>query len=1066
MISEHSRGRWCVLGCLLTSFVPLSVACGERYGATETSTRDGVQGVERGPGTAGAVSSVLPGITAIDGAEQRTLSTTLPSDCTFKDIAAGTTHTCAVQTSGRVSCWGDSSRGALGIGYNFGGREAYRGLIPFPVTVMAASEADPNVEGAPLSDVVHVATIDADARWDGTLAIRSDGSTWHWGFNLGFPNRVTDTNYVALGPLTSLFGGGAFCGIDAAGALWCTRAPWWTSVAGFGDPWPWLEVVRVPTAVGTFTGATSASNRQKRRCATKTDGSVWCWGPDAPAKTCTAGSASYPAQVFTAAPSTYLTGMRDVQNGNGFSCALRATGTVHCWGADFEPYGVLGDGTTMGTSTSVKCDAADVTDGTATLSGVTTLATGYNHSCALKTDGTVWCWGGNSKGQLGDGTQIPSAVAKKVVMSDGSALTSITRLSASLGNTCAVRADGAAFCWGAGGSQQIGDGYGADRANPTQVRCLECFDDVDCKSGSPQSAYGNLCVTPDRVCGECRTNSDCAELTPTRPICNRAGARAKCEACGGDYGGRGSNQCPAESPICAPSGSCAIACVPGGATYPSSCATDTAGEEELCVTSGRSAGRCTPCDGDYLSGATRACGAFRPVCASGACVGCGAANATACNGARPACDTATATCAACASDYGAPSGASCPSLEQPWCAGGECGRCVGDADCVGHAGGSVCNTSTGYCGTPCVADLDCNSAPHCSENRCWCQGAATKVCIPKAPNGVAISGAAPISGVCTVANGQRACVSGVCDATTNRCGLPQGAPCGPPATNASCRSGVCSPSDFKCGSVGGEACQTTADCRVGLCADGECRECGYDADCKDPTKALCDTTTHTCRSCTLATQDKDCRAAKLSACALSGPNAGKCVMCTATDVASCSGPTPVCDVATNTCIPCGGSFGQGGSTACPASAPLCNPDGRCVLCTIDAQCAGRAEGQVCNVADGRCVTCVTDAQCAGRPEGNLCDAATNRCVMCMTDAQCHGRPEGERCNPATLRCEPLPPTPNTNTGASGLPEAAPPVPADDDGCSISSRRSGSPSSAWGIIVVLGLVLALRRRAAA
>ena len=80
--------------------------------------------------------------------------------------------------------------------------------------------------------------------------------------------------------------------------------------------------------------------------------------------------------------------------GRAHTCALRADGTVGCWGDNIE--GQLGDGTTTNRSTPVTVSG---------LANVVAVAAGNHHTCALRADGTVRCWGSNSAGELGDGYQ-------------------------------------------------------------------------------------------------------------------------------------------------------------------------------------------------------------------------------------------------------------------------------------------------------------------------------------------------------------------------------------------------------------------------------------------------------------------------------------------------------------------------------------------------------------------------------------------------------------------------------------------------------------------------------------
>jgi alpha-tubulin suppressor-like RCC1 family protein len=137
---------------------------------------------------------------------------------------------------------------------------------------------------------------------------------------------------------------------------------------------------------------------------------------------------------------------------------------VRCWGTN--SFGQLGDGTTTPNAEPVAVQGLD--------SGVSAIAVGGNHSCALLSGGTAKCWGGNYDGQLGDGTNAQRTAPVDVCAGGATApcgsnlLTGVTSLSAGFDHTCAV-ASGGLTCWGKNIDGQVGDGTFTARSTPTGV---------------------------------------------------------------------------------------------------------------------------------------------------------------------------------------------------------------------------------------------------------------------------------------------------------------------------------------------------------------------------------------------------------------------------------------------------------------------------------------------------------------------------------------------------------------------------------------------------------------------
>jgi YD repeat-containing protein len=136
--------------------------------------------------------------------------------------------------------------------------------------------------------------------------------------------------------------------------------------------------------------------------------------------------------------------------------AVKTDSTVWAWGANWD--GQLGDGTTTDRSTPVQVSG---------LADVSAIAGGGSHTIALKTDGTVWAWGYNWHGQLGDGTTTDSSLPVQV-----SGLADVSAIAGGSYHTIVLKADGTVWAWGYNGSGQLGDGTTTDRSTPVQVSGL------------------------------------------------------------------------------------------------------------------------------------------------------------------------------------------------------------------------------------------------------------------------------------------------------------------------------------------------------------------------------------------------------------------------------------------------------------------------------------------------------------------------------------------------------------------------------------------------------------------
>ncbi len=186
-----------------------------------------------------------------------------------------------------------------------------------------------------------------------------------------------------------------------------------------------------------------------------------------------------------------------VSNGHEFTCALY-NGGVRCWGENGN--GQLGNGSTVRSTTPVNVEGLT--------SGVRAIATGNKHACAVKNDFTVFCWGDNSKGQLGDGTTVQR---NRPVQVSG-IQTQARFVSAGDGHTCVI--GGSIWCWGDNTNGQLGDGTTTRRLTPIKPTLSVGVDIV--AAGSQHTCA--VTITDSIKCWGLNSNGQLGDGTTTRRL--------------------------------------------------------------------------------------------------------------------------------------------------------------------------------------------------------------------------------------------------------------------------------------------------------------------------------------------------------------------------------------------------------------------------------------------------------------------------------------------------------------------------------------------------------------------
>ncbi|WP_292593947.1 hypothetical protein [Mesotoga sp. UBA5847] len=202
------------------------------------------------------------------------------------------------------------------------------------------------------------------------------------------------------------------------------------------------------------------------------DGTVWAWGSNNYGQLGdgTKNHSNLPVQVKGLGSEQYLTGVVAIAAAGSHSVAVRTDGSVVAWGENSD--GCLGDGTTQSRHKPVivKGDGPE-----GYLGGIISVDTGQNFTIALARDGTVWAWGGNKNGQLGDGTNYSSYSPVKVKSPDGNGvLSGIIKISVDSnsfnGHVLAITESGSVFSWGENSFGQLGNGRTDDQNKPVQVK--------------------------------------------------------------------------------------------------------------------------------------------------------------------------------------------------------------------------------------------------------------------------------------------------------------------------------------------------------------------------------------------------------------------------------------------------------------------------------------------------------------------------------------------------------------------------------------------------------------------
>ncbi|MDM8541107.1 choice-of-anchor D domain-containing protein [Desulfococcaceae bacterium HSG9] len=325
-------------------------------------------------------------------------------------ISGGDFHTLAIKTDSTVWAWGSNSDGQLGIG-----ETPSEKTTPVHVATDALGQDFKSIKAV------------AAGRYH-SVALKTDGTVWTWGSNshgqLGHGTSGTDQKETKPGQVSISY-------FDHMGQEISTDV---------------LKDVDAIAAGKFYT------------VVLKNDKTVWAWGSNAYGQlgNNSGESSITPVQVVTDIYGTKLENIKAISAGYAHTIALKEDGTVWAWG--YNQYGQVGDGSSLPATSPVV-----VAKQVGSLSGVVQIATGQNHSLALEDNGnstTVWAWGWNENGQLGDGSTTNYSTPRQVDLSN------IIAIAGGGYHSLALDNNGMVWAWGKNSYGQLGTGDFTQKTSP------------------------------------------------------------------------------------------------------------------------------------------------------------------------------------------------------------------------------------------------------------------------------------------------------------------------------------------------------------------------------------------------------------------------------------------------------------------------------------------------------------------------------------------------------------------------------------------------------------------------
>jgi Alpha-tubulin suppressor and related RCC1 domain-containing proteins len=357
----------------------------------------------------------------------------------FTAITSGFFHTCALDAQGRAWCWGDNQYRQTG--------QAAAGTVCDETSVCTMSPA--LVETSLRFTAISAGTTN-------TCAVAVDGSAWCWGGGYNGRGILGDGALTQSAQPVAVAGGIRFKAISAGGVLTCgvsidERGYCWGRGGNIGDGGT-ADALTPHEVAGGYRFMSVAAG-VSHACGITIDHAMYCWG-DNTSGALGIGSLDNPlsatqGKVITPQKVSSALSFQSVVGGGGHTCGITVAGAAVCWGDNHV--GEVGTGqpgppvlTPNVVSSSISFIA---------------VSAGTAHTCGIDRDGIVQCWGGNWFGGLGDGTSTAANTgSERGFPKPISSSQRFTQIANGGSHTCALATDGRVWCWGDKARGQIGNG--------------------------------------------------------------------------------------------------------------------------------------------------------------------------------------------------------------------------------------------------------------------------------------------------------------------------------------------------------------------------------------------------------------------------------------------------------------------------------------------------------------------------------------------------------------------------------------------------------------------------------